>query len=197
MKPQPHQQPDLPRVNILENADKSLTVALDGEPQDLPEDYAAALVDPWQPARDLARHLDQCVFAELTDTTGERYTHVFDPETPIHPPEPDRTPQADPFAPAPPLAAIAVPGLAHGQGEPEPAFSICGDGFAPGEDVYIAVVVSTRPARGDGMARLPLPAALLNRLPGVLIMFGLDSKTLIISDPTGAPVAAVLGEHAA
>lgn len=88
MNPQFQKQPDLPRVSIIEAADKSLTVVLDGEPQELPEDYARAVVDPWQPARDLATLFDQSVFAELTDASGEKYTHVFDPEEPIHTPKP-------------------------------------------------------------------------------------------------------------
>lgn len=188
MNPQP--QPDLPRVSILENADSSLTVVLDGERQELPEDYARAVADPWRPARDLATLLDQSVFAELIDTTGDRYTHVFDPDEPIYTPVPDHTP-------APTAHTVAAAGPEAARPEQEPAFSISGDGFTPGEDVYIAVVVSTRTARADGVARLPLPGALFNRLPGVLIMFGLDSQTLIVSDPTGAAIAAAGGERAA
>ena len=188
MKPQP--QPDLPRVSILENADRSLTVVIDGERQELPKDYARTVADPWQPARDLARLFDQSVFAELIDATGDRYTHVFDPDEPIYTPIPDQ-------APAPAAHTVAAAGPEAARPDREPAFSISGDGFAPGEDVYIAVVVSTRTARADGVARLPLPGALLNRLPGVLIMFGLDSQTLIVSDPTGAAIAAIPGERAA
>ena len=183
-------QPDLPRMSILEGADKSLSVVVDGRPQDLPAGYAQTIPDPWQPARDLARLIDQCVFAELTDSTGERYTHVFDPDVPIHQQTPDPSP-----GPAANIIAAANP--ASTPRGPEPAFSISGDGFAPGEDVYIAVVVSTRTARADGVARLPLPGALLNRIPGVLIMFGLESQTLIVSDPTGEAVAAAGGDRAA
>ncbi|QTE28625.1 hypothetical protein [Pengzhenrongella sicca] len=176
-------------MSILANADNSLTVVLDGERQELPEQYARAGTDPWRPARDLANLLEQSVFAELVDATGDRYTHVFDPDASVDAPiitHPD-APVADAGT-----AAVAEAAL---QLRP-PAFSITGDGFAPGEDVYIAVVVATRTARLDGVAQLPLPGALLNRLPGVLIMFGLDSQTLIVSDPTAESATAGGGRAA-
>lgn len=154
-------QAELPHLSIVVAPDRSLSVALDGKPYPPGDDVG----DPWAPARELAAAVGMSVFAEVTDS-GITYGEIVTPPSP-QPPEPSGG------------SVRPVPHL----GGP---FTIAGDGFIPGEDVYIAVVVSTRSARGDGVAELPLPGALLGRLQGVLIMFGLDSQSLIVADPTAA-----------
>lgn len=155
-------QAELPHLSIVVGPDRSLSVALDGKPYNLPADVAG---DPWAPARELAAAVGMSVFAEVTHN-GTTYGEIVTPPPPEAP-----TPAVVPV--------VATP-------RPGGPFTVAGDGFTPGEDVYIAVVISTRPARGDGVAELPLPGALLGRMPGVLIMFGLDSQTLIVADPTAA-----------
>jgi hypothetical protein len=157
----PHQA-ELPHLSIVVAPDRSLSVALDGRPYTLPSSYSG---DPWAPARALADAVGMSIFAEVTDN-GTTYGEIVTP-----------TPPQAPTRPTGPVVATPRPGG---------PFTVAGDGFTPGEDVYIAVVVSTRPARPDGVAELPLPGALLGRMPGVLIMFGLDSATLIVADPTAA-----------
>ncbi|MGO1316878.1 MAG: hypothetical protein ACTMIR_07570 [Cellulomonadaceae bacterium] len=156
-------QAELPHLSIVVAADRTLSLTLDGKPYTPPTGTGS---DPWAPARDLATTAGMSVFAQVTDN-GTTYAEIVTP-TPPHAPAPPREP------------VVATP-------RPGGPFTVAGDGFTPGEDVYIAVVVSTRPARFDGVAELPLPGALLGRMPGVLIMFGLDSQSLIVADPTAAP----------
>ncbi|MFH5824731.1 hypothetical protein [Georgenia sp. AZ-5] len=50
----------------------------------------------------------------------------------------------------------------------------------------MAVVVSTQPAGVDGCASLRLPPSLLARAPGLLVLFGRTSGTIVVSDPHDA-----------
>ncbi|MEQ6902018.1 cell wall protein [Nocardioides sp. YIM 152588] len=57
---------------------------------------------------------------------------------------------------------------------PDPV-GLGGNGFAPGEDVDIAVIVTRRSAAPDGRADLRLPPALLRATSGTLVLLGRTS----------------------
>ena len=58
---------------------------------------------------------------------------------------------------------------------------VAGDGFIAGEDVAVAVVVAHQVANNDGTARLRLPAALLAAHPGLILLLGEKSGTVMVS----------------
>ena len=61
---------------------------------------------------------------------------------------------------------------------------VAGIGFTPDESVSVAVVVAHQAASSDGTARLRLPPALLTAHPGLVVLIGETSGTVIVS---GAP----------
>lgn len=56
-----------------------------------------------------------------------------------------------------------------------------GSGFAPDEEVAVAVVVAHQTAGPDGCARLRLPAALLASRPGTVVLLGRASGFVAVS----------------
>lgn len=58
---------------------------------------------------------------------------------------------------------------------------VAGDGFLPNEEVAVAVVVAHQVASTDGSARLRLPPALLEAHPGLVVLMGKESGTVMIS----------------
>jgi hypothetical protein len=58
---------------------------------------------------------------------------------------------------------------------------VAGDGFLPNEEVAVAVVVAHQVASDDGVARLRLPPALLEAHPGIVVLMGQTSGTLMAS----------------
>lgn len=58
---------------------------------------------------------------------------------------------------------------------------VTGDGFTPNEQVAIAVVVAHQVAGNDGTARLRLPPALLAAHPGLVVLMGQTSGTVMVS----------------
>jgi hypothetical protein len=187
-------QTHLPRVLITRTPDGGADVACDGTTFTLSAAEVDAMPDPWQIARDHASETGLTVFGQLTETDAQTYTHLFTPDdltaadfTIAAPPEPAMAGPAflGSSATVPDVESIggehrAPRGRTKAGGAP---FQVGADGFTPGEQVYVTVVVSTRPACTDGSAWLPVPAALLTRLPGVLIIFGVDSGTLTVVDP--------------
>lgn len=58
---------------------------------------------------------------------------------------------------------------------------VAGDGFLPNEEIAVAVVVAHQLADNDGTARLRLPPALLEAHPGVVVLMGKKSGTIMLS----------------
>ncbi|MFH5823100.1 hypothetical protein [Georgenia sp. AZ-5] len=92
-----------------------------------------------------------------------------------------------PPAPIEPAAHTLAEAASRG---PKLPFGVIGSGFLPGEEVAFAVVVATAPADAQGLAEVPLPPALLTRLPEVIVLFGRTSGTLVVHDPTDQTLAA-------
>lgn len=59
---------------------------------------------------------------------------------------------------------------------------VSGGGFIPNEEVAVAVVVAHQVASHDGTARLRLPPALLAAHPGLVLLMGQTSGTVMVSE---------------
>ena len=57
---------------------------------------------------------------------------------------------------------------------------VAGRGFLPDEEVEIAVVVARQVASNDGTARVRLPPALLEAHPGLVLLVGKESGTVMV-----------------
>ncbi len=147
----------LPQVVITITGDGRMTVTVDGVPFE-PEPFAP----PWQ-REDFARVLDQLtdqrrspVRVEVREADGSTFTDIISP-TRRRRPEPD---------PAPELVALR------------------GEGFVPGEDVAIAVVIAHSDAAPDGSMRGLLTADQLAVSPTrEVVLLGRVSGKLTIGHP--------------
>jgi hypothetical protein len=156
----------LPLVVIVIAGDGRMTVTVDGVPFE-PEPFAP----PWR-REDFARVLDQLteqrrspVRVEVREADGSTFTDI------ITPPRRRRT-EADP-APEPPTGR-AMPELV----------TLHGEGFVPGEDVAIAVVIAHGDAAHDGTMRGLLTVDQLTVSPTrEVILLGRISGTLTIGHP--------------
>jgi len=147
----------LPLVVITITDDGRMTVTVDGVPFE-PEPFAP----PWR-REDFAAVLDQLaeqrrspVRVEVREADGSTFTDIITP-TRRRRPEPD---------PAPELVALR------------------GEGFVPGEDVAIAVVIAHSDAAPDGSMRGLLTADQLAMSPTrEVVLLGRVSGTLTIGHP--------------
>ncbi len=158
----------LPQVVITITDDGRMTVTVDGVPFE-PEPFAP----PWQ-REDFARVLDQLteqrrspVRVEVREADGSTFTDIITP-TRRHRTEPKPAP-----APEPPVASA-----------PPELVALHGEGFVPGEDVAIAVVIAHSDAAPDGTMRGLLTADQLAVSPTrEVILLGRVSGTLTIGHP--------------
>lgn len=58
---------------------------------------------------------------------------------------------------------------------------VAGDGFLPNEEVAVAIVVAHQVASTNGTARLRLPPTLLEAHPGMVVLLGEKSGTVMVS----------------
>jgi hypothetical protein len=156
----------LPHVVMTVGADGTMTVTVDGVPYE-PEPFAP----PWR--RDAFAHvLDQLteqrrspVRVEVRETDGTVFTDIITPGKHRRPqPEPEK---AQPEPEAPPELVV-----------------LHGEGFVPGEDVAIAVVIAYGDAAPDGTMRGLLTAEQAKSSPTrEVILLGRVSGTLTIGHP--------------
>ncbi len=165
----------LTKVRIDYQPDWTPTVTVYGKPYELPEAPVPINArDPRDVGRLVALELGEAVHVVAVNPEGGIYTQIC---------EPDPFPSPHPVVGAAPVPrSEAVPFL-------EAPFGIVGQGFLPGEQVCIAVVVATREADADGRADLPLPTPLLERLPSTLVLLGRTSGTLVVHDPAADVLA--------
>jgi len=115
----------------------------------------------------IADDLGTPVRVEVREANGTGFTDIVTPS------ESDELPAGAPEAPqVHQLRAPLVTGV------------VAGVGFTPDESVAVAVVVAHQVASNDGSARLRLPPALLTAHPGLVVLIGESSGTVIVS---GAP----------
>ncbi|MDR5701783.1 hypothetical protein [Agromyces aerolatus] len=158
----------LPHVVMTITGDGAMSVTVDGAPWE-PEPFAPA----WR-REDFARLLDQLterhrspVRVEVREADGTVFTDIITPGKP-HRTEPGPEPEA----------AVSVPRVV-----PE-LVALRGEGFVPGEDVAIAVIVAHGDAAPDGTMRGLITADQLAASPTrEVILFGRISGTLTIGRP--------------
>ncbi|GAA4186767.1 hypothetical protein GCM10022288_10830 [Gryllotalpicola kribbensis] len=158
----------LPLVVITITDDGRMTVTADGAPYE-PEPFAP----PWR-REDFAAVLDQLteqrrspVRVEVREADGSTFTDIITPTRRRRTgPEPEPAPE--------PPAGRATPELV----------ALHGEGFVPGEDVAIAVVIAHGDAAPDGTMRGLLTADQLAVSPTrEVILLGRVSGTLTIGHP--------------
>ncbi|SER92752.1 hypothetical protein SAMN05443377_11922 [Propionibacterium cyclohexanicum] len=151
----------LPHVVMTVAEDGTMTVTIDGAPH-LPEPFAP----PWR-RESFAQVLDQLtgqrrspVRVEVREADGTVFTDII-------------TPSRRRTVPKPPARA-AVPALPV----------LYGEGFVPGEDVAVAVVIAHGDAAPDGTMRGLIEAAQLAASPTrEMILLGRVSGALTIGHP--------------
>lgn len=158
---------ELPQVVITVAATGTMTVTMDGEPVE-PEPFAPS----WR-REDFARVLDQltdthrsAARVEVREADGTVFTDIITPSTRRRRPAPELAPERPPPLVTPELVAL------HGEG------------FVPGEDVAIAVVIAHGDAAPDGTLRALLTAEQAGASPTrEVILLGRVSGTLTIGHP--------------
>ncbi|WP_282856870.1 hypothetical protein [Pseudoclavibacter helvolus] len=167
--PEPEHRDDpvpvvLPHVVMVLAPDGRMTVTVDAAPYE-PEPFAPA----WR-REDFARVLDQLteqrrspVRVEVREADGATFTDIITPSTRRRPP------------PVPePLAQRVMPELV----------TVHGEGFVPGEDVAVAVVIAHGGAAPDGTMRALLTTEQAVSSPTrEVILLGRVSGTLTIGHP--------------
>lgn len=113
---------------------------------------------------------------QVNEADGTTFTDIITPSLtpPVTPPT--ASPVASSVASAKPVSA-STPEVAACR----TAGEVAGDGFLPHEDVAVAVVVAHQLASDTGAARLRLPPALLAAHPGLVVLVGQRSGTVVIS----------------
>lgn len=169
-EPEPRDEPvpvTLPHVVMDIAPDGRMTVTVDGTLYE-PEPFAPA----WQ-REDFARVLDQLssqhrspLRVEVHEADGTTFTDIITPTT-------RRRPQPEP-APTPPPSRRVMPELV----------TLHGEGFVPGEDVGIAIVIAHGDAAPDGTMHALLTTEQANASPTrEIVLLGRVSGTLTIGHP--------------
>ena len=162
---------DLPNVIVTVAADGTLTAAVDGiaHPQAAAGAWTRATFGPLMD--EITKDRTVSVRVEVRECDGGVFTDIIHARKPT---PPARAAEQEP-----------VPGTRRGRRVAAPhvlrLMEIDGEGFAPGEDVVVAVIVSHTDAAGTGTARALVD---LDDLPtgstGEVILFGRISGTTAI-----------------
>lgn len=150
----------MPVVQVTIDKDGFLTILLDREPYSA--DGALVRDELKRVLNDIATDLETPIRVEVHEADDSTFTDIMTPEAPklsvVQPIRQPGTPQAPPSI-----------------GE------VTGTGFLPNEEVAVAVVVAHQVADTDGTARLRLPHALLEAHPGLVVLMGQQSGSVVVS----------------
>lgn len=150
-----------------------LDVTLNGEPHPVPAGAGEGRSALGPLIEQVTTELGCPVRIEVREVDGSVFTEIVKPP-------PSQTP-----GPAPVLVAAEPPSAAWTPVEPSTVdygrLEVGGSGFAPDEQVAVAVVVAHQTAGPDGCARLRLPAALLASRPGTVVLLGRASGFVAVS----------------
>lgn len=149
----------MPLIEVTVDQEGYLTVLLEREPY--AADGALQRADLEQVLADIAADLGTPVRVEVREVDAVTFTDIVTPSVPARRP----------------VGRIKSATTSVGE--------VTGDGFTPNEEVAVAVVVAHQLASTDGTARLRLPPALLVAHPGLVVLIGQTSGTVMISG--GAP----------
>lgn len=147
----------MPLVEATITEDGQLEVLLDREPYSA--DGVLQRGDLSRVLAEITKDLGTPVRVEIHEPDGSSFTDIVTPSR--EEPEPLAKPRNS---------------AAHFS-----AFGIAGEGFVPGEEVTVAVVVAHQRANEEGTTQLRLPPALLADRPGV-VLFARNSGTIAVSD---------------
>jgi hypothetical protein len=152
----------LPYVRVEVGSHGTLAVTVDREPYDMPREWARLGRRALPQILDaITSHRASPVRVEVTDG-GSTFTDIVTAS---------RRPTANPTPP--PRPSVAAPYAFIGE--------VIGSGFAPEEQVAVAVVVAHQAADDHGVAHLRLPPAVLATRPGLVVLLGTTSGTLALS----------------
>lgn len=146
-----------------------LDVTLNGEPHPVPAGAGEGRSALGPLIEQVTTELGCPVRIEVREVDGSVFTEIVKP----------------PPMPTPVLVAAEPPSAAWTPVEPSAVdygrLEVGGSGFAPDEQVAVAVVVAHQTAGPDGCARLRLPAALLASRPGTVVLLGRASGFVAVS----------------
>lgn len=145
----------MPLVEVTVDQEGCLNVLLEREPY--AADGALRRADLEKVLADVAADLGTPVRVEVHEADGVTFTDIVTPSVPA----------------GRPLGRFKSATTSVGE--------VTGDGFTPNEEVAIAVVVAHQVASIDGTARLRLPPALLAAHPGLVVLMGQTSGTVMVS----------------
>lgn len=146
----------MPLVEVKVSGDGRLDVLLEHEPYSA--DGALHRADLQRILGEIASDLDTPLRVEVHEADGTSFTDILTPSP------------AGSRRPGPQGPATTKVG------------EVAGSGFLPNEDVAVAVVVAHQVASDDGTARLRLPPALLAAHPGLVVLMGRTSGTVMLSE---------------
>ena len=180
------QQPDetpvvLPHVLITVTENGALDVTVDGTPFPPPPAGSEWTRGTFGPLLDaVTKDRTIAVRIEVREVGGTVFTDLIRARKPTPPPPPD---DEDAAAPGTRRARRAKHTKQH---EPPVLVEVTGDGFVPGEDIAIAVIVSHTDATGTGAARALLDRrhldAVLPETDGAseVVLYGRISGTTVV-----------------
>lgn len=146
----------MPLVEVTVDQEGYLNVLLEREPY--AAEGALQRADLEQVLDDIAADLGTPVRVEVHEADGVTFTDIVTPSVPAG------------------RSVGRIKAATTSVGE------VTGDGFTPNEEVAVAVVVAHQVASTDGTARLRLPPALLAAHPGLVVLMGQTSGTVMVSD---------------
>ena len=153
----------MPLVEVTVDQEGYLNVLLEREPY--AADGALQREDLEKLLDSIAADLGTPVRVEVHEADGVTFTDIVTPSAPA----------------ARPVGQIRPATTSVGE--------VTGDGFIPDEEVAVAVVVAHQVAGNDGTARLRLPPALLAAHPGLVVLMGQASGTVVTSGMAGGGAA--------
>lgn len=149
----------LPLVRVAVDDRGSLSVTVDDE--SLTDEASALTRSELRPLLDrIATERGSALRVEIHEPDGKVFTDFHTPESTT---APERTPEP-----------VRHERSAHG-GQPSvtvEAGSLTGEGFQPGEEVVVAIVVHRATGNSDGTLDLHLPVALLDRTADDVVLVG-------------------------
>lgn len=144
----------MPVVEVTVDQEGFLTVTLDREPYSA--EGALQRSDLQAVVKTIAADLGTPVRVDVHEADKSSFTDIVSPDRQgLHPVKP-----------------VTKASLSVGE--------LAGRGFLPAEQVEIAVVVAHQVANNDGTARVRLPPALLEAHPGLVLLVGKESGTVMV-----------------
>ncbi|MFN8119548.1 MAG: hypothetical protein U0R67_08265 [Micropruina glycogenica] len=169
----------LPHVVITVTENGALNVTVDGTPFPSPSAGSEWTRGTFGPLLDAVTH-DRTVAVriEVREVDGTVFTDLIRARKPTPPP-----PDDEPAGPGTQRSRRAKHTTQH---EPPVLIEVTGDGFVPGEDIAVAVIVAHTDATGTGAARALLDQQQLDAaLPegddaGEAVLYGRISGTIVV-----------------